>query len=98
MSYFRGDHYVFDDGDRLCWWARAGYDAHREWGKHFGAEGSSGVQVPHALMDRFVMMRFAEMLVDGTAGALLDEMSADAASPGLEHGARRASVIDPWQT
>lgn len=82
MSYFRGEHYVFDDGTRICWWTRGSYDAHREWGEQVGDEGSAGVQVPHAQMDRFVLMRFAEMLVDGSASALLDEMSAERDQPG----------------
>lgn len=82
MAYFRGDHYVFDDGDHVCWWVRGRYDAHRHWGESLGRDGSTGVQVPCDLMDRFVLMRFAEMLVDGSAGALLDEMSIEVSKTG----------------
>lgn len=82
MAYFRGDHYVFDDGEHVCWWARGRYDAHREWGARLTDEGSSGVRVPSDLMDRFVLMRLAEMLVERSAGALLDEMVLDASETG----------------
>ena len=49
----------------------------------FGGDGSSGVQVPAALIDRFVLMRFAEMLVDGTADGLLGEMSSEGGNVGM---------------
>jgi hypothetical protein len=82
MAYFRGDHYVFDDGEHLCWWTRGRYDAHCAWGERFAGEGSSGVQIPVALIDRFVLMRFAEMVVEGSADVLLQEMVAEGRQAG----------------
>ncbi|HEX6813151.1 MAG TPA: hypothetical protein VF384_16125 [Planctomycetota bacterium] len=75
MAYFRGDHLVIDDGEFLSWWTRGSCDAHRDWGESFGAEGSAGVAIPVAIMDRFVLMRIAEMLVEGTATTTLDAMA-----------------------
>jgi hypothetical protein len=42
----------------------------------------SGVQVPTSSMDRFVLMRFAEMFVEGSADALLKEIASEAGNTG----------------
>lgn len=83
MSYFRDDFHAFaseeEDGRWFHFWMRGGYDHWDEtgWGSAGGQGGrrDSGVAIPAGFVDRFVLMRLAEMLVDRTAVALLDRMA-----------------------
>jgi hypothetical protein len=79
MAYLRGDHHVFDSGDHLCWWASGRYEAPADSGvgETFGQAGTVCVEIPWELADRVVLMRFAELLVDGDVDALLDRMVAE---------------------
>jgi hypothetical protein len=80
MAYFRGDCYLFDSGEHFHIWMRGGHDLWRESGwAEMGPtpELDSGVQVPVSTMDRFVLMRLAELLVERTATATLDAMAAE---------------------
>ena len=85
MAYFRDDLYAFAsdeaDGEWFHFWMRGGYDAWEESGwAAAGREPSkrdSGVGIPTKWVDRFVLMRLAEMLVEGTATTTLDAMIRD---------------------
>lgn len=60
MSYFRGDTYLWSDGEALHLWTRRSYSLANE-------SYSSGVSIPEAVMDQFATMRFAELLQSGQA-------------------------------
>ena len=80
MAYLRDDCYVFDSGEHFHIWVRGGYDRWREsgWAQMTKQpELDSGVQVPTATMDRFVLMRLAEMVVEKTAMDTLHAMVLD---------------------
>ena len=64
MSYFRGDHYVWSDGDCLHLWTEAPYGPAND---HYAA----GVSMPETLMDQFAVMRFAELVASGRADAAI---------------------------
>ena len=66
MSYFRGDHYVWSDGDCLHLWSAAPYEPAND---HYAA----GVSMPEALMDQFAVMRFAELVWLGRADAAITD-------------------------
>lgn len=86
MAYLRGDCYIFDSGEHFHIWVRGGYDSWREsvWAEETKQPDlDSGVQIPTSSMDRFVLMRFAEMLVEGSADALLKEMASEAGNAGM---------------
>jgi hypothetical protein len=86
MSYLRGDYYLWRDGNRqLHIWARNGCDGWHDsvWAETSGqGENDSGVQVPQEVMDRYVVMRLAELLVQKRAVAMLDAV----VPPGSELG------------
>lgn len=67
MSYFRGDPYIWSDGERLHLWATAADDTlnHDAY--------AAGVDIPEATMDQFAVMRFAELLELGIAGKTIAE-------------------------
>ena len=73
MAYFRGDIYIFDTGDAFHLWRRERYSSHAEsgWAEN-DPESTSGVQIPVETMDRFVLMRLAELVAEKKAVALLD--------------------------
>ena len=73
MAYFRGDIYVFDTDTDFHLWRRERYSSHAEsgWGE-IDPESTSGVQMPIETMDRFVLMRLAELVADKKAVAVLD--------------------------
>lgn len=83
MAYFRDDLYAFAseaaDGGRFHFWMRGGYDSWDESGwAHAGGSPSrrdSGVGIPARWIDRFVLMRLAEMLVERTASGTLEAMA-----------------------
>jgi hypothetical protein len=83
MAYFRDDLYAFasdePDGEWFHFWMRGGYDSWDEsgWAAVGGrrSEQDSGVGIPTKWVDRFVLMRVAEMLVERTATATLDRMA-----------------------
>jgi len=64
MSYLRGDHYVWSDGDCLHLWSAAPYVPAND-------QYAAGVEMPEALMDRFAVMRFAELVREGRADAAI---------------------------
>jgi len=67
MSYFRGDPYIWSDGERLHLWTASSYVP-------FNDEAyAAGVQIPEATMDQFAVMRFAELLELGIAGKTIAE-------------------------
>ncbi len=81
MAYLRGDCYLWSDSDdRLHIWVRGGQD---DWQDSVWAEGSptpdadAGVSIPESVMDRFVLMRFAELVADRRAAIVLDEVCPD---------------------
>lgn len=67
MSYFRGDPYIWSDGERLHLWTTAADDTlnHDAY--------AAGVEIPEATMDQFAVMRFAELLEMSTAGKTIAE-------------------------
>jgi hypothetical protein len=84
MAYMRGANYVWSDGDRVHFWCADGDDG---WDESGWAEAhrvtavgaavreprcASGVGVPHDVADTFVMLRFAELVVEGLAAARLE--------------------------
>jgi hypothetical protein len=83
MSYMRGRHYLWDDGNRLHLWVADGYDGWEEsvWAEHFAgvapaddSEGSrpSGVAIGQGAMDEYVVMRLAELVQEGLVVAAID--------------------------
>ena len=83
MAYFRGDIYVFDTGDAFHLWRRERYSSHAEsvWAEN-DPESTSGVQIPVETMDRFVLMRLAELVAEKKAVALLDTFCRELAGGG----------------
>lgn len=67
MSYFRGDPYIWSDGEQLHLWTTAtdGTLNHDDY--------AAGVEIPEATMDLFAVMRFAELLELGIAGKTIAE-------------------------
>lgn len=84
ISYLKDNQvYLFLGADSLdrdvfhVWSNGEPYTAHRHssWAEQSGnPDLCSGTQVPAAAMDRFVMMRFAELVAAGRASALLAAM------------------------
>lgn len=80
MAYLRGDHYIWADGDdRLHIWVHDGEDGWREtWATDSdgspipGRENASGVSIPEAIMDEYVVMRFAELIGSRAVEATID--------------------------
>jgi hypothetical protein len=83
MAYFRGDIYVFDTGDDFHLWRRECYTSHAEsgWGECDPAN-TSGLQIPVETMDRFVLMRLAELVAEKQAVARLDAFLRELAGGG----------------
>lgn len=84
MSYMRGAHYLWRDDHQIHLWAAAGYDG---WDQSVWADGqgidaeaaperpmsaASGVALPQAIADEYVMLRLAELVAAGDAVATLD--------------------------
>jgi hypothetical protein len=80
MAYMRGDYYIWSDGEeQIHVWAKDGYDGwdrcyegEVEGTRRAGWENASGVRLPEAVMDEFVVMRVAQLILDGTVGAAID--------------------------
>jgi len=84
MSYMRGAHYLWTDGEQIHLWAAAGYDGWDQSGwAHARGLGTdavavrphpapSGVALPQTVADEYVLMRLAELIEDRTAVAVLD--------------------------
>jgi hypothetical protein len=80
MAYMRGDYYIWSDGvDRVHLWVKDGYDGwdrcyegEQEGTRRPGWENASGVCLPGEVMDEFVVMRLAQLILDGTVGAAID--------------------------
>lgn len=75
MAYLRGDNYIWADSDsRFHIWAADGCDAWDEaiWSvdeggnRRAGRENAGGVAISERALDEFVVMRFAEIVSDGT--------------------------------
>lgn len=82
MAYFRDDLYAFAseeaDGRWFHFWMRGGYDSWDQsgWGSESTqVERDAGVGIPARWIDRFVLMRLAEMVVERTATSTLDAMA-----------------------
>ncbi|MBM4297797.1 MAG: hypothetical protein FJ143_08660 [Deltaproteobacteria bacterium] len=67
MSYMRGDTYIWSDGTHVHFWARDGYDEWDQAGWHDpnSTGNPSGVALPQAIADEYVVMRMAEMIDEG---------------------------------
>ena len=71
MAYFRGENYIWSDEDDLHLWAREGMD---QWNNVSWCcdendrpyPDASGVAIPKEVINQFVMMRLAEILVHST--------------------------------
>jgi hypothetical protein len=85
MAYLRGDHYVFDSGEHLCWWANGRHHAPAESGsgETWGVEGEVCVEIPWRFADRFVLMRLAELLVNKEVDTVLDPMIEEEGNTGM---------------
>lgn len=94
MSYFRGDTYLWSDGEALHLWTRRSYSPANE-------SYSSGVSIPESVMDRFATMRFAELLQNGQAHAAIEAAlkSGNSGSACLRmHSAALLDFIDAFET
>jgi hypothetical protein len=68
MAYMRGSTYLWHDQTHLHVWVANGYDEWDQsvWGDHVKDTGrASGVSLPVAAMDEYVVMRFAQLLQEG---------------------------------
>lgn len=76
MSYVRGDYYLWADGaNRLHIWACDGADHWREsgWGESLPApDQAGGVSLPEAILDQYVVMRFAELMETGAVAETIE--------------------------
>lgn len=79
MSYMRGEHYVWSDGDRLHVWVADGYDGWDDsvWLVGGGKPGegrsqASGVGISETVMDEFIMMRLAQMIQEDLVEDAMD--------------------------
>ncbi len=92
MAYMRGDYYLWRDGeDNLHIWAFDGYDSWDEcsWAavedgetedgvvRREGFEQASGVGIPNAILDQYVVMRLAQLLIDGGFSEAIDNALKD---------------------
>jgi hypothetical protein len=70
MSYMRGKYYIWEGADGVHLWAADGEDGWKDSGwadsvkkeKLKRGEKPSGVRLPTAVLDEFVVMRFAELI------------------------------------
>lgn len=83
MAYMRGHYYVWSDSeDWLHVWVTNGYDGWDEsiWAcdendkRHEGMENASGVRLPQKVMDEYVAMRIAELIIDGKVADTIDRV------------------------
>lgn len=106
MSYMRGAHYLWSDGERIHLWSAEGYDGwdHSGWAEGHGAEepdperripGPSGVCLPEAVADEYVLMRLAELVREGGAVAALDRAVARHGGPEGNGGAGALGELAP---
>jgi hypothetical protein len=67
MAYMRGDHYIWTSESDLHIWSANGQDACSEsiWYQSHKDAAPAGVAIPQSVADEYVLMRFAEMLVEG---------------------------------
>lgn len=67
MSYFRGEHYLWNSDDALHIWG------HENDPLCNNIEGySGGVCIPNEIADMFAVMRFAELLQSGHTPAIIE--------------------------
>ena len=71
MSYLRGEHYVWSDGEHLHMWVPAAAPLCENM-EHYGA----GISIPEHLADLLAVMRFAELLASGRASAAIESAAA----------------------
>jgi hypothetical protein len=67
MSYFRGDPYIWSDGEQLHLWTASAYAPLND------EASAAGVSISETTMDQFAVMRFAELLELGCAGKTIAE-------------------------
>lgn len=74
MSYTRGDNYIWRSDDRVHLWIADGEDGWAEsgWNEARSHPMPGGVAVPQAVMDEYVVMRFAELLQDQQVGQAVE--------------------------
>lgn len=75
MSYLRGKTYIWGDGQWMHIWDDEGQDGWREsvWGHEIAGEEASGVAVRYETLDRFVAMRFAEIVEEGRLAEVIEQ-------------------------
>jgi len=75
MSYMRGDIYIWADSTHVHFWSRDGYDSWDEavWNNPGQAPGASGVALPQAVANEYVVMRMAELLDEGCVVAAIEQ-------------------------
>ena len=102
MAYLRGDNYVWaGDDDRVhIWvadgeddWAESGWACDTDGKRHPGLEQAAGVSVPQAVIDLYVVMRFAELVESGELAATIDRALREQPNFGSEALAERAEKI-----
>jgi len=69
MAYLRGNYYIWGDGDNIHIGVKEGAIG--------GAEGGpeceiSGVFLPYEVLDQYVVMRFAEILHEGSLAQAIE--------------------------
>ena len=104
MSYMRGAHYFWSDGERIHLWSSEGYDGwdHSGWAEGYGVEphdpnravpSPGGVCLPEVVADEYVLMRLAELIHEGAAVAALDRAVASHGGPDGNGGAWALSEL-----
>jgi len=114
MSYMRGAQYLWRDDKRIHLWVATGYDG---WDQSVRAESQgvdtetvpehpmsapSGVALPQAIADEYVLLRLAELLAAGDAVAALDRALGHHAGNGgavalVDLGARLRPVLADFE-
>jgi len=104
MAYFRGPLYIWTDGRHVHLWNADGYDFWDEsiWGEEYKIEPPnraerdplpSGVQIAQEQMDAYVLMRFAQLVEDGSVGRVIAHALEQSGNFGAEALRVRASEI-----
>jgi hypothetical protein len=73
VSYTKGSTYIWSDGEQLHLWADEGLDHWESMEQYTDMPMASGVQIPEQIADQFAVMRFAELLKSGEAGAAVEQ-------------------------
>ena len=66
MAYLRGDYYIWGDGEDIHVWIGEAATGGGEGGPREDGYAYDGIYLPYEVLDVYVVMRFAELLYDGT--------------------------------